>query len=122
MVNNLRTGDKGENTAKEYLIKNGVDVLEENWRYSRSEIDLIGMKDNVCIFFEVKTRTSLGFGQPESFVSNKQIGLIADAAMVYLESQNLDVEFRFDIISIFEDIKHGVNIKWLKDAFFPDNI
>lgn len=111
-------GKKGEKIAEDYFIKNSYTILEKNWRHLKAEIDLIVEKGEFIVFVEVKTRSSIKFGDPESFVSSKQQKMIINAANEYILINNIEHEARFDIISIvtnnkLEDIKH------IEDAFYP---
>jgi putative endonuclease len=48
-------GDKGEELAASFLIDNGFELLERNFRYSRyGEIDLIMRKNSLIVFVEVR--------------------------------------------------------------------
>jgi putative endonuclease len=67
------TGKKGEDMAVNYLLQRNFAILHRNWRWSRYEIDVIAVKDQVIHFIEVKTRRSLAFGYPEEAVSKKKI-------------------------------------------------
>ena len=111
-------GDKGETFAKDYLIEKNYLILEKNWRYLKAEIDLIAQKEGCIVFVEVKTRSSINFGSPESFVSEKQQKRIILAANEYLQKNDIQREARFDIISITIDKKKGA-IKHIEDAFYP---
>ena len=73
-------GDKGENLAALYLQKLGYDVLEQNYRTGRLEVDLICKKGDVLVFVEVKTRSSTKFGNPETFVNSAKASKIIEAA------------------------------------------
>ena len=111
-------GKKGETIAKDYLLKKSYSIVEKNWRYLKAEIDLIAQKDDFIVFVEVKTRSSNNYGDPESFVSDKQQKMIINAANEYIMKNDIESEARFDIISIIinnkaEDIKH------IEDAFYP---
>lgn len=64
MNTNLETGRQGEQIAENYLVTQGYKILEKNWRYSRSEIDLIAMQNQILVFIEVKTR-SYDFLEPQ---------------------------------------------------------
>ena len=111
-------GDKGETIAKDYLIEKNYLILEKNWRHLKAEIDLIAQKEDCIVFVEVKTRSSINFGSPESFVSEKQQKRIILAANEYLQKNDIQSEARFDIISITIDSKKGT-IKHIEDAFYP---
>ena len=110
-------GEKGETIAKDYLVEKNYVILEKNWTYLKAEIDLIAQKDDVIIFVEVKTRSSINFGPPESFVSEKQQKRIVLAANEYIQKNDIQSEARFDIISIIIGNKGG--IKHIEDAFYP---
>ena len=56
-MNNREFGNKGEDLACEYLIKNGYEILERNKHFSKlCEIDIIAKFKNKVVFVEVKTR------------------------------------------------------------------
>ena len=58
-------GTAYEVIAADYLKKQGVRILEMNYRTSRGEIDIIGKeKDTIC-FIEVKYRNSTRYGTPQ---------------------------------------------------------
>ncbi len=49
----------------------GYEILKQNYRYRKAEIDIIARKDNFIIVVEVKARSSSFCSAPESFVSRK---------------------------------------------------
>jgi len=59
MNNNKASGDKGEEIAAVYPVKNGYQMVERNWRLRHWEIDIIPTKGRFLHFIEVKTRKSL---------------------------------------------------------------
>ena len=64
-MNNREFGNKGEDLACEYLIKNGYKILERNKHFSKlCEIDIIAKLKDKVVFVEVKTRKSNAFGSP----------------------------------------------------------
>ena len=64
-MSNISTGKKGEELAKEFLIKNGFKIIETNKRFSRfCEIDIVAMDKNTLVFCEVKTRRTDKCGMP----------------------------------------------------------
>ena len=61
-------------------------------------------------------KRQVDYGEPEQFVNNKKIKLLVDATDVYINQQDIDVNVRFDIISIHKtDTKF--DIRHIKDAF-----
>ena len=117
MAQHNELGKKGEQLAVNFLIKNGYNVLERNYRFDKAEVDIIVRKENVLAIIEVKTRTNTDFGNPQEFVKPKQIQRLVKAVDEYVTVNNLDVEVRFDIIAI---VKKGTqyNIEHLEDAFY----
>ena len=113
---NKEIGDKGEKLAAYYLEQKGYTILETNYRYKRTEIDLIGLKDSTIVFFEVKVRSSTDYGYPEEAVSENQTKRIITAAEHYMENRSWDKNIRFDIIAI--TLKPDIDIVQFEDAFY----
>ena len=65
MAHHNKLGEEGELIAFMFLQKEGFYILKTNWRYQKSEVDIIAQKDNFLVFIEVKTRGSKKFGKPE---------------------------------------------------------
>jgi putative endonuclease len=96
----IKTGAKGESLAAEYFEQKGFEIVAQNFRYKRAEIDLIVKKENWIIFVEVKTRTSTHFGEPEEFVDYRKINKIFEAAEEWIYSTDWHGHVRFDIVSV----------------------
>lgn len=118
MASHNDLGKTGEDIAQKYLIKNGYEILEINWKYLKNEIDIIAKKGNIISFVEVKTRVTKAFGAPELAVSRKKQKNIITAAQNYLENLNEDAEARFDVISIIKS-RNQEEINFIKEAFYP---
>lgn len=117
MADHNELGKEGELLAVEFLQKEGYEILETNWFYDKAEVDIIARKENILAVVEVKTRSSLEFGLPQEFVKPKKIKLLVKAINHYVEQNDLDVEVRFDIISIHK--KNTIcEINHIIDAFF----
>lgn len=116
MAKHNKLGKDGELIAFMILQRDGYKILETNWRYQKAEIDIIAQKDGFLIFTEVKTRSSKKFGRPEEAIDKKKISLYQDAAENYLEKLNLDLEIRFDVISIVIS-KDKTDIEHIPNAF-----
>lgn len=116
MAKHNKLGKAGEDAAVSYLLKNGFEILERNYRFKKAEIDIIAKKGNVLAAVEVKTRSTAEFGNPQDFVKPKKIKLMLSAFDYYIIKNDLDVEARFDIVAIVKN-KLGTRIEHLEDAF-----
>lgn len=116
MAQHNELGTKGEQLAIDFLLKNGYQILEKNYRYLKAEVDIIALKNNILVAVEVKTRSTAFFGNPQDFVNPKKIKLLVSAIDHYVEKRDLDVEVRFDIIAIINE-KNATTIEHLEDAF-----
>lgn len=110
-------GKKGEQVAVDYLLKKGYKIIERNYRFDKAEVDIIAKFEDTLAIIEVKTRSSIDFGNPQDFVNKKKIKLLVKAVDEYVTVSKLDVEVRFDIIAIVNR-KKGFEIEHLEDAFY----
>lgn len=117
MAQHNQLGNKGEQLAVDFLVKNGYDIVERNYRFDKAEVDIIAKKGNNLAIIEVKTRSTTDFGDPQDFLKPKQIQRIVKAVDEYVTVNNLEVEIRFDIIAIVKENK-GFSIEHLKNAFY----
>ncbi|MEQ9593051.1 MAG: YraN family protein [Cyclobacteriaceae bacterium] len=116
MVDKIKRGKEGENLAANFLKAAGYQIIDRNYRYRRSEIDLIATKDKVLVFVEVKTRGSHAFGYPEEFVDEKKAEKVLEGAEQYMIEKDWQGDVRYDIISI-SMIGGETEIKHFRDAF-----
>lgn len=117
MAQHNELGKKGEQLAVDFLIENSYDIIERNYRFDKAEVDIIAKKDDILAIVEVKTRSSLDFGNPQDFVRPKQIKNLVKAVDEYVTENDLDLEVRFDIIAIVKENK-AYNIEHLENAFY----
>ena len=86
--------------AVNYLLQRNFTILHRNWRWSRYEIDVIAVKDQVVYFIEVKTRSSLAFGYPEEAVSKKKIEHMLKSARQFQLKYPQWRQIQYSILSI----------------------
>lgn len=117
-------GTWGEDYAAEYLTRQGYAILERDWRYGRSKVDV----DIICktrdgrtiVFVEVKTRASEQLLDPEDAVDSQKIRHIGRAADAYVKMHDVVEELRFDIIAIIgRPGSANINLNHIEDAFNP---
>jgi len=117
MAQHNELGILGEQLAADYLKQKGYQIIARNWRYKKAEVDIIAQYNQFLICVEVKTRSSAIVGEPESFVTQQKIKLLTEAMNQYVESQSLNLEIRFDIVSILIN-QTNTQINHIKNAFY----
>ena len=107
-MNKRAFGNEGEQSACDYLLGKGWQVIDRNVRRGPGEIDIIARKKKITAFIEVKRRTSTAFGRPAEAVNMDKQRRIAQAAALYMQENALeDCRIRFDIIEILPgEIRH----------------
>ncbi len=94
-------GDAGEEAAKTYLVQQGYEILERNWKTKYCEIDIVAEKDGTIFFVEVKYRKTAGHGDGLAAVTSKKQKQMAFAAEYYATSKRLyDRLLRLAVISV----------------------
>jgi putative endonuclease len=118
-----QTGIIGEDAAIAFLEAKGYRIAERNWRFGKSELDIIAwVNDLLLVFVEVKTRTGQGrgFGGPEGAIDKRKQERLLHAAGSYMEAINYDWEIRFDTIAVILSKQQKVlEIRHLEDVFYP---
>lgn len=77
-------GNRGEDAATQYLVKNGFSIVERNWKTKACEIDIVAKKGDILHFVEVKYRSTA-----------QQGGGIAAITPTKLKQMNRAVRFWF---------------------------
>lgn len=97
----MALGGYGEARAALHLSKQGMEVLDRNWRCDIGELDLVLRDGDVLVFCEVKTRTSDAFGSPLEGVSPTKLARMRRLAARWMEARGLRVpEVRFDLVGV----------------------
>ena len=115
MSKTIETGKNGEEQAIVFLKKAGYQVLASNWRFKHLEVDIIAQDKKELVIIEVKTRQNDVFGTPESFVNKDKQRKLIKAAHEYIMQNNIDLEVRFDIVSVVTSTNKVYHIK---NAFY----
>lgn len=112
-------GKKGEDIAKEYLIKKGYQILACNWFDEHREIDIIAREGEEVVIVEVKSRESFLYEEPWEAVTNRKIRYLVEAAETWLLQEQIDLETRFDVISIVFSKDGSYELTHFENAFTP---
>lgn len=79
----LLLGAFGEDLAADHLRRDGMRVLERNWRCEVGELDIVAQDRGVIVFCEVKTRRSLRFGTPMQAIDDAKAQRIRRLAAIW---------------------------------------
>lgn len=117
--NQRSLGTEMESSAAHFLQKQGVRILEKNFRSHQGEIDLIGEENGCICFVEVKYRSSQQSGTPEEAVHLQKQETICRTADYYRLTHHLEQTrpLRFDVVAMERKESGEVKTRWIKDAF-----
>jgi len=109
-------GDRGEEIAAGMLERAGFAVVERKWRCRQGEIDLVAMREGLCLFVEVRARRSSTMGTAaESITPRKRKHLLAAVASYEGLHPELPDERRIDLITL--DREGGqLRVAWIENA------
>lgn len=112
-------GKKGEEIARKFLRGEGYQILAVNWFYDHKEIDIIARKGDEIVVVEVKSREGDYYEEPYEAVSSRKIKNLVEAAEAYLLEHEIDLETRFDVISIVFEKSGKYELTHFPGAFTP---
>ena len=113
-INKRKIGANYEKLAGDYLVGQGYEILEYNFRCRMGEIDIVAKDGAYLVFVEVKYRSSSRTGNPLEAVDAGKQRIISKVAAYYClthgcgESQPC----RFDVVAIC-----GEEYTLIKNAF-----
>ncbi len=111
-------GRAGEAVAREYLEQRGYRVLHINWRSGHYELDIVARRLEWLVVVEVKTRDRHRILEPEDAVDAAKIRRTVAAADAYVQTFDIDLPVRFDILSLIKRSDGSYRIEHIEDAFY----
>lgn len=120
-VDTRAVGFDAEQLAEQFLKKQGLVPITENFRCRMGEIDLIARDSECLVFVEVRFRGAGSFSRAGLTVDiHKQRKLIRTAALYTTRRpQYANSVMRFDVVAIDANERGETTINWIKDAFRP---
>jgi len=112
-------GKKGEAIAREYLAGKGYLILDVNWHYGHKEIDIVARQGEEIVVVEVKTRKENYAEEPWEAVNSSKVRNIVEVADAWLRINRVNLETRFDVISILVKNSGGYSLEHFEGAFIP---
>lgn len=80
-------GAYGEDLAASYLVNQGLEIEQRNWRCGQGEVDIVAVDRGELVFCEVKTRRSTRFGHPVEAVTPRKLARLRKLAGLWLKAQ-----------------------------------
>ena len=98
-------GTRGEDLAAAELERQGLVILDRNWRCRLGEIDIVAMEvegaDRSLVFCEVKCRTGLGFGPPLEAITYAKVRKLRRLAGEWLATSTITARrIRIDAVGV----------------------
>lgn len=108
-------GRRAETNACDFLIKQGLQLIQSNFSARCGEIDLIMKDQNTVVFVEVRKRSHSHLGTAIESVTFPKQRRIVKTALLFLQKKGWlnKIPFRFDIVGIDGEEK----VSWVKNAF-----
>ena len=100
-MNKRKTGQEQEAKAACFLKTQGYQILEQNYRCKRGEIDLVAREGQYLVFVEVKLRKSDRFAAAAEYVDRRKQERIKSTAQMWLSTHPSGLQPRFDVIEIY---------------------
>jgi len=109
-----RAGRAAEDLAAAFLRRNGLSIVDRNFRCKGGEIDLVARDGAALVFVEVRLRRSGSHGGAGASVDAAKQRRVLHAARFYLAGRG-DVPCRCDVVLL--DALDPARIDWIRDAF-----
>ncbi|HEX9851998.1 MAG TPA: YraN family protein [Woeseiaceae bacterium] len=110
-----------EQLALEHLQRNGLDLLERNFRCRHGEIDLIMRDQATLVFVEVRFRKYSQYASAVASVDAHKQRRLCRAGSHYLRTHphHCNTPVRFDVVAFDGPTQRDFTLQWLQDAFRP---
>ncbi len=116
-----KLGTKGERLAADYLTGKGHRIIFRNYRYGKSEIDLISRTDEAIVISEVKSFYADPLGAAEFRIHKHKQKKIIEGAYGFLgeHPEYEGVGVRFDVL-IVDFSSYPAQITHYEGAFYDE--
>ncbi|GIH90227.1 YraN family protein [Planobispora siamensis] len=94
-------GRHGEQIAVGYLLQNGMQILDRNWRCPDGEIDVLARDGRALVVVEVKTRSGRTHGTALEAVNRAKLVRLRRLAVQWLSTRRERFEsVRIDVVAL----------------------
>jgi len=110
----MAAGARAEDLAALHLARQGLVIVERNFRTRLGEIDLIARDGDSLVFVEVRMRSRGDFGGAAASVTAAKRGRWVAAAQGYLAKIGREPACRFDVVLL--DALDASRVSWIRDV------
>jgi putative endonuclease len=110
-------GRHGEALAADYLVAQGMQLVERNWRCPIGEIDLVMTEGRVIVFAEVKTRSSTRYGHPFEAITVTKLARLRQLAVSWCDEHQVRAPIRIDAVGVIVPRAGGTTIEHLRNVY-----
>lgn len=111
----MSRGAQAEQWAAQYLSRQGLKLVEQNYRSRYGEVDLIMRDGETLVFVEVRLRCNADYGGAAASIDARKQQRIIRTAQQYLAGLARIPPCRFDAVLMGDE--RGGQVSWLKNAF-----
>jgi putative endonuclease len=100
---NQALGAYGELLAARFLTRQGMVLLDHNWRCPHGEIDLVLRDGRTLVICEVKTRSSNDYGTPHEAIDRRKVDRLRRLAASWLRAHTVHPDdIRLDLVAVLQ--------------------
>ncbi|MGE8359793.1 YraN family protein [Pseudomonas sp.] len=113
------SGNAAEALARQFLEREGLRLIAQNWRCKRGELDLVMLDRDTVVFVEVRYRRHTAWGGAVESVDARKREKLILAATYFLQQDSRWAKHpcRFDVIAIDADGNSPPRPNWIQHAF-----
>ena len=104
-------GSVAEERALAHLVRQGLSLVQRNYRYKGGEIDLVMRDGNTLVFIEVRKRASMRFGGAVASIDHAKQARLVKTAQHFLQNLSPVPPCRFDVVA-----QEGEHLSWLQNV------
>lgn len=109
----VEVGATSEDRAVDHLVRQGLSIVERNYRCKVGELDIVARDHGVLVFVEVRSRRSAEYGSALEAVTWRKRQKVTRVAMHYLAWRRPRFEAaRFDVVAITGDELVHIRDAW----------
>jgi putative endonuclease len=112
-------GQEAETLACDFLIRQGLELVERNYRRRLGELDLVLRERDTLVIVEVRTRARSDYGGAAASVDGWKRRRLVRAAQQLLQQRRelARMPSRFDVVVVHGVGTEAPRVEWIRHAF-----